>query len=147
MKQYLIYGTVRDWYYAQIGPEPYIDRAATKEAAIEKIAKKFYGMFKEIMDGLKMSIPSDPEELVSFLTGESEANEYRLIGSNGKGVCYEDLSFLEEHGNPGCNTDAASTVILGISEINSDTGEIAEAVKINMNELLTAIAALTGQKG
>ena len=94
-----------------------------------------------------MSIPSDPEELVSFLTGESEANEYRLIGSNGKGVCYEDLSFLEEHGNPGCNTDAASTVILGISEINSDTGEIAEAVKINMDELLTAIAALTGQKG
>lgn len=141
MKQYLIYGTVKDWYYAQCGPEPFIDKAATKEAAVTKIAKRFYGMFEEVMDGLKMTVPSDPDELCRFLTGDSDDNELAFISDdNGRGVSYDDFTFLQEHGNPGCNADSATTMILGISEMDSDTGEIAaDPIHLNIDDLLNAI--------
>lgn len=146
MKRYIIYGTTKDWYFAQCGPEPFADNAATREEAVAKIAEKFYGLFKEVMNGIHMEIPKDPDELRCFLTGDSdETDEYQIVSDdNGMGVSYEDYALLQDYGNGNCNTDNATTMVLGISEFDTETGEFGETLALGIDELLDAIITAAG---
>lgn len=124
MKQYLIYGTKKDWYYSQCSPEPLLIVASDKDEALETIAEKFYGLFKEALDVIHLPVPKDTDLAIAFLTGEiSEDGDYHnecvFIEEESGCIIYDDTAFFSDRED--ADIDAASTLILGMAEQTIDT--------------------------
>lgn len=117
MKQYLLYGTKKDWYYAQCAPEPFIEMYTCypKNYVLRSIAAKCYNLCKELFEVTGRPIPTDPETLTAFLTGEAYdgdyANEFEILSCDGDSILYDDTAFLSES-----HPDAATTLIMSLSE-------------------------------
>lgn len=124
MKQYLIYGTKKDWYYSQCSPEPLLIVASDKDEALEIIAERFYGLFKEALAVIHLPVPQDADLAMRFLTGEiSEDDDYHnecvFIEEESGCVIYDDTAFFSDRED--ADIDAASTLILGMAEQTMDT--------------------------
>ena len=123
MKQYLIYGTKKDWYYSQCSPEPILIVAADKDEALEIIAERFYGLFKEALAVIHLPVPQDADLAVQFLTSEISEdgdyyNERAFIEEESGCIIYDDTAFFSDRDD--ADIDAASTLILGVAEQTID---------------------------
>lgn len=118
MKQYLIYGTKKDWYFNQCSPEPILIVTSDKNTAMKIIAEKFYGLFKEALAVIHLPVPQDADLVIQFLTGEiledgDYYNERAFIEEESGFVIYDDTAFFSDRDN--ADIDAASTLILGVT--------------------------------
>lgn len=126
MKQYLIYGTKKDWYYSQCSPEPILIVTADKNTAMKIIAERFYDLFKEALAVIHLPVPKDTDLAIAFLTGEiledgDYYNERAFIEEESGCVIYDDTAFFSDRDD--ADIDAASTLILGVTcqIIDTDT--------------------------
>ena len=126
MKQYLIYGTKKDWYYSQCSPEPLLIIITDRNKAMEIIAERFYGLFKEALAVIHLPVPQDADLAMQFLTGEISEdgdyyNEHAFIEEESGYVIYDDTAFFSDRED--ADIDAVSTLILGVAcqTIDMDT--------------------------
>lgn len=124
MKQYLIYGTKKDWYYSQCSPEPILIVTDYKHKAMKIIAERFYDLFKEALAVIHLPVPQDADLVIQFLTGEiledgDYYNERAFIEEESGCVIYDDTAFFSDRDD--ADIDAASTLILGVTCQTIDT--------------------------